>query len=453
MPSNSYSVGFISLGCPKNQVDCEIMLARASDAGLRVVPRLEDADAVVINTCSFIQPAIEEAEREIRAALRHKRRGRLRAVVVAGCLPQHLKEQGPVLFPDVDAWLTPDQPRQISTVLLELLGKDSSRPYVVAGDAPLPTFLNSAADGRTLSTPPSLAYLRIADGCNHRCKFCIIPQLRGKYRSRPVDDIVLEAKELLARGVHELSLVSQDCSHYGRDIGSDLAELLTALCRIDGEFWLRVMYLYPNYVTDELLSTWAGLSPKLLPYFDIPLQHVSAPVLKAMGRGGSRVEIDALIARVRAACPEAVVRTSIIVGYPGETEADFAELRDWVAGGAVDRLGVFCYSELAQMASASLEAKVPAGAAEERRLELMEIAEKLANEHHQALLAQTIPVLLDSARRDARGQGWLGQGRRWQDAYEIDGVIEFSSRERLNPGGLYEIEVCGVDGWRLTGRL
>jgi ribosomal protein S12 methylthiotransferase len=473
MTSTSYTVGFISLGCPKNQVDCEIMLARASGAGLRVVSRLEDADAVVINTCSFIQPAIDEAEHEIREALRHKRRGRVRVVAVAGCLPQHLKEQGPARFPEVDAWLTPDQPREIADVLLELLedragsrgsptrgmtgaidrstgGTESAAPNIVPATAPLPTFLNSAADGRTLSTPPSLAYLRIADGCNHRCKFCIIPRLRGKYRSRPVADVVAEAQALLQHGVHELALVSQDCSYYGRDTGSSLAELLAALCALPGEFWLRVMYLYPSYVTDELLAAWAALGPKLLPYFDIPLQHVSAPVLKAMGRGGSHAEVDALLARVRAACPEAVLRTSIIVGYPGESEADYAELRAWVASGAVDRLGVFCYSELSQMASAALPGKVPGDVAVARRRELLEIAEGLAHQRHLALAGQTVPVLLDSVARDPRGRGWLGRGRRWQDAYEIDGAVEVAARDRLAPGRLYDVEIRQAQGWDLA---
>ncbi len=450
--SASYTVGFISLGCPKNQVDCEIMLSRASSAGLRVVTRLEDADAVVINTCSFIQPAIDEAECEIHAALRHKRHGRVRVVAVTGCLPQHLKEQGPVRFPEVDAWLTPDQPREIAEVLLELLGADASIEHIVPAEAPLPTFLNSAADGRTLSTPPSLAYLRIADGCNHRCRFCIIPQLRGEYRSRSIPDIVSEAKALLKRGVCELSLVSQDCSYYGRDIGSSLPDLLQALCELPGAFWLRVMYLYPNCLTNELLSKWTALGPRLLPYFDIPLQHVSTPVLKAMGRGGSLGEVESLLDRVRAACPQAVVRTSIIVGYPGETDADFAELRDWVAAGAVDRLGVFCYSELPQMASSVLGPKVPSAVAQQRRLELLEIAEKLAQARHQSLVNQNLPVLVDSVRRDRRSRGWLAQGRRWQDAYEIDGIVEIASREKLLPGEFSEIKVTSAEGWRIIGR-
>ena len=449
-----YTVGFISLGCPKNQVDCEIMLSRASDAGLRVVSRLEDADAVVINTCSFIQPAIDEAEGEIRNALRHKRYGRVRAVVVAGCLTQHVKEQGLECFPEVDAWLTPDQPRQIADVLLELLthgGTEATAPSAIPPDIPLPTFLNSAADVRTLTTPPSLAYLRIADGCNHRCKFCIIPQLRGKYRSRPVEDIVAEAKALLAKGVHELSLVSQDCSYYGRDSGSSLAELLTALAGLPGEYWLRVMYLYPNYVTDELLAVWAKLGPKLLPYFDIPLQHVSKPVLKAMGRGGSREETDALLAKVRVACPDAVVRTSLIAGYPGETEEYFTELRDWVAGGAVDRLGVFCYSELTQMASAVLPGKVPAEVAEKRRGELMEIAEGLAHQWNQALVGRQTQVLVDACVRDRRTGGWRAQGRRWQDAYEIDGNVTLAWSRKPMPGKLYLASIVSTNGWDLAG--
>lgn len=462
--SPRYRVGFVSLGCPKNQVDCEVMLGAASGAGFEITPRIEDADAVVINTCSFIQPAIDEAEREIRQALRYKKRGRVRAVVVSGCLPQYLKDEGRQRFPDVDAWLTPDMPRRIGDVLSGLLSgagesgaaraegvvmPDGSMAAAESGSA-VEAYLNTYSDPRTLSTPPSLAYIKIADGCDHRCKFCIIPGLRGPYRSRTVADIKEEARGLLTRGVGELVLVSQDSSSYGKDIpgGAGLAELLEELCALDCDFWLRVMYLYPSKVTPQLAQRWAALGPKLLPYFDIPLQHASGKVLRAMGRGGNRQQHNELLAMIRAACPDAVIRTSLITGYPGEDEEAFGEMLEWVESGVIDRLGVFTYSELPRMTSAQLPGKVPPEVAEQRRAALMVAQERVRRRRDEALVGTTAQVLIDSVRRS--GSGYIAQGRRWQDAYEVDYCVSMKLDSRLAEGKPVAARLSSVQDFGFT---
>ncbi|MBN2082601.1 30S ribosomal protein S12 methylthiotransferase RimO [bacterium] len=427
-------VGFISLGCPKNQVDCELMISRAVDTGFQITTDIARANALVVNTCAFIEQAQSEADEAIREALEYKERGTCRAVIVAGCLPQYLKERCSEAYPEVDAWLTPNNPHRLGEVLAGLLVDEP--PLVADPHFPLPEYLATAADGRVLSTPPSLAYLKIAEGCDHHCRFCLIPGLRGRYRSREQDDLLAEAVALAEMGVNEIALVSQDSSYYGRDLGNtSLAELLTGLADQDGDFWIRVMYLYPDHLTPELLETWAGLAqrtdgPRLLPYFDIPVQHVSAPVLKAMGRRGDRRSIDALFRRVRAACPEAVIRSSLIVGYPGETEDQFNELFDWVQSGKVDRLGVFTYSDLPEMNSHQLPDHVPPELAAQRQDLLLEAQYDVALELNTALTGSEVEVLLEE-EAEGGGSESVYIGRSWREAFEIDGLVEVRSASPL----------------------
>jgi ribosomal protein S12 methylthiotransferase len=445
-------VGFISLGCPKNQLDCELMLARAVGAGYELTPRISEAEAIVINTCSFIQMAIDEADEAIREALDYKKQGGCRAVIVAGCLPQYLQEKCQALYPDVDAWLTPDQPRTLPDVLAGLFGEAGLPPALPPAAAlPLPTFLASHADGRVLTTPPSLAYVKIAEGCDHRCQFCIIPQLRGRYRSRTPQDLAAEVAELVARGIPEIVLVSQDSAAYGHDLadGTNLAGLLERLCAIEGDFWLRVLYLYPTRLTPRLLQTWARLGPKLLPYFDIPLQHVSAAVLKAMGRSGDRASVDALLGRIRTACPDAVIRTTLLVGYPGETQADFAELQAWVTAGRVERLGVFAYSELAGMPSALLPAKVPEEEKQRRLAALMQAQYAVVQQQAAQLAGRELEVIVEHAERLGPGRGWLAVGRSWREAYEIDGQVRISVRQRPALYVRRRARITGAEGYDL----
>lgn len=468
------AVGFISLGCPKNQVDLELMLSRADDAGFALATEIEQADAIVINTCAFIEAAQAEADEAIREALQQKQGGRCRAVIVAGCLPQYLQERRHEAYPEVDAWLTPDNPGTIGEVLSRLLGEHPDEELAEPERFALPSFLADAADGRVLSTPPSLAYVKIADGCNHRCRFCIIPELRGRYRSRPVDDVLTEVRALSELGIPEIVLVSQDSSNYGRDLGGPgLAGLLAQLCALEGEGWLRVMYLYPDHITDELLETWGRLASaagglRLLPYFDVPVQHVGAALLKSMGRGGDRDSIDALFGRIRSACPDAVIRTSLIVGHPGETEDQFDELYNWVASGAVDRLGVFTYSDLPELQSHRLPGHLGEDVKAQRQELLMEAQYEVMLERQQALVGTQIEVLLeeqeepeDDAATKLDAEAATGTpptvelgthvylGRSWRDAYEIDGQVRVSSTRPLDLYRLIRARVTAADAYDL----
>jgi len=445
-------VGFISLGCPKNQVDCELMISRAADTGFQITTDIARAQALVVNTCAFIEPAQSEADEAIREALEYKERGTCRAVIVAGCLPQYLQERCRQAYPAVDAWLTPDNPHQLGEILTGLLVADP--PLVADPRFPLPEYLATAADGRVLSTPPSLAYLKIAEGCDHRCRFCLIPGLRGRYRSRAQDDLQAEAVALAEMGISEIALVSQDSSYYGRDLGNTtLAELLTGLVEQDGDCWVRVMYLYPDHITPELLETWARLAgrttgPRLLPYFDIPVQHVSAPLLKAMGRRGDRQSIDALFRRVRSACPDAVIRSSLIVGYPGETDDQFNELFDWVQSGKVDRLGVFTYSDLPEMKSHQLPDHVPPEIAAQRQDLLLEAQYDVALELNTALVGSEVEILLEE-EIDSNGAEYVYLGRGWREAFEIDGLAEVRSPRPLELFSRVRARALSADAYDL----
>jgi len=426
------------------------MLARAVGAGYVVTPRIGEAEAIVINTCSFIQPAIDEADEAIREALGYKRAGSCRAVIVAGCLPQYLRERVHEAYPEVDAWLTPDQPRSLPEVLAGLLGGAEMSQAPAPSAFPLPTFLATHADGRVLTTPPSLAYVKIAEGCDHRCRFCIIPQLRGRYRSRLQEDIAAEVQGVLARGIPEIVLVSQDSAAYGRDLdGASLSSLLQRLCAIEGDFWLRVMYLYPTRLTRRLLDTWARLAPKLLPYFDIPLQHISPAVLKAMGRSGDRDSIIALLERIRAACPDAVIRTTLLVGYPGETQSDFADLLAWVEEGHVERLGVFAYSELSGMHSAALPGKVPEDEKQQRLDMLMQAQYAVVQRQAPLLAGRELDVIIEQLERRRPGGSWLAIGRSWREAYEIDGQVRVALRQQPRLYGRLRARITGTDGYDL----
>jgi ribosomal protein S12 methylthiotransferase len=456
-----YRIAFISLGCAKNQIDCELMLCRTEGAGFEITRRLEDADAIVVNTCSFIAPAIEEADSQIREALRYKERGRCRAVVVAGCLPQYLQQKRFEQYPQVDGWLTPDTPGDAGELLLALLdpaGHERTAAQVQpgatagAGELPIPRFLASAADGRVLSTPPSYAYVKIAEGCDHRCCFCIIPHLRGPYRSRPLSDIVEEVRGLVERGTPEIILVSQDCTYYGRDCnGPRLIDLLAAICEIPGDFWLRVLYLYPLGFPDEELRAWAQLGPKLLPYFDIPIQHVSPTILQSMQRGNVNEHIDTLLARIRSQMPDAVIRTSLIAGFPGETEADFQQLLDWVQSGAADRVGVFAYSDLPEMPSHQLAGHVLESEAQQRCRLLMSAHHSAHERIAQRMVDRVLEAVVESRRRQAGGRRWLNIARTWREAPGIDGIVAIPSDRELPLFRRVRVRITGVKGVDLAG--
>lgn len=417
----SLPVWAVSLGCPKNRVDTERLLG---SLGLPVVivPELARSRLAFINTCAFIEPATRESIRAIIEAAEKvslcKRRPRL---VVAGCLPgryglTELKAE----FPEVDLWLTPDMQELWPDLLAELLGS-------------LP------AGGRLLSTGPSYAWLKIADGCNHRCSFCVIPEIRGAHRSGSLESILTEAENLLAQGVKELDIVAQDVLSWGHDLNGDknIAGLLQELVRLPGLAWLRLLYLYPNAITSSFLENFAAIGKPLLPYFDIPFQHSEKGILRLMGRP-YHTQPKKIVRLIRSILPESVLRATLIVGFPGETEADFAKLCEFVRETRFHNLGVFVFHAEDGARAASLPDQIPKEIAEERRNIIMEIQAAISRDILAGYVGTNMEVLVDG---DAQDQ-WPGlyTGRVWFQAPEIDGQT-YISGAGVFPGGMPNAEI------------
>lgn len=399
-------IAAVALGCPKNTADLELMLGAGFAQGVSIVPRLEDADVAVINTCSFLAEAIAESEGEIAQALRLKRQGKLARVVVTGCYPAYLRNESLKPPEGVDAVLSPNEGWQLQVLLREWFADKLQK-------AP-------AQEARMLTTPRSVAYVKIAEGCDMQCAFCIIPSLRGPYISRHVAEILDEAQALLASGVKELNLVSQDSTDFGKDTGSSLEELLIALCALPGGFWIRVQYLYPAKVRPALLEVFAAHQAKLIPYFDLPIQHIADSVLKRMRRGESQAMVMQLFAGVRAMLPGASVNANVIVGFPGETEDEFAELLRFVEEGNIDRLGVFTYSEMPGSLSFALGNKVAPEVATERKERLMLAQQQVSLAKHETLVGSEQQLLID-ARKNVQGKR-IHIGRTYRDAYDVNGT-------------------------------
>ena len=412
-------IAAVALGCPKNTADLELMLGAGFAQGVSIVPRLEDADVAVINTCSFLAEAIAESEGEIAQALRLKRQGKLARVVVTGCYPAYLRNENMKPPEGVDAVLAPNEGWQLQVLLREWFADKLQQA--------------SAQEARMLTTPRSVAYVKIAEGCDMQCSFCIIPSLRGPYCSRRVAEILDEAQALLAAGVKELNLVSQDSTDFGKDTGSSLEELLIALCALPGEFWVRVQYLYPAKMRHSLLNVFAAHQQKLIPYFDLPIQHFADGVLKRMRRGESQAMVVKLFADVHGMLPGASINANVIVGFPGETEDEFAELLRFVDEGNIDRLGVFTYSEMPGSLSFALGNKVAAELALERKERLMLAQQQVSLAKHNALVGTEQLVLID-ARKNVQGKR-IHIGRTYRDAYDVNGtVIVRGAPAGLEPG-------------------
>ena len=357
-------IGFVSLGCPKNLVDSEVMMGQLKQHGYELTTVREEADVMVVNTCGFIQTAKEESIRTILEMAELKESAKLKRLVVAGCLVERYRQDLLNQLPEVDAVLGTSELDKIvaavdpAAVAAQDAAFVASNAWMTRG---LPTYLYDETTPRFLATPRHFAYLKIAEGCDHTCAFCAIPQMRGNYRSRRAGSIVSEAEQLAAQGVRELILISQDSTQYGLDLGlkDGLADLLRALAGVDGIEWIRIMYTYPNSLSDATLRVMAE-EPKICKYLDMPLQHASSAVLKRMRRGGNRQLLEKLLARARDIVPGIALRTTLIVGFPGETDEDFNELMQFVQDVQFDRLGVFTYSDEEGTHGFDLDAKVPA---------------------------------------------------------------------------------------------
>ncbi|MCS6816238.1 MAG: 30S ribosomal protein S12 methylthiotransferase RimO [Blastocatellia bacterium] len=457
-------VGWISLGCPKNLVDSEVMMGWLVREGFALTTNVEEAEILVVNTCAFIDPARRESIETILEMAQWKERGRCRKLIVTGCLVERYGDQLRRALPEVDAILGTRELERVVEICREGEEKRRKRSLPVLSAEIASRYVEGPTHPRLLTTPRPTAYLKIAEGCDHTCSFCIIPKLRGLFRSRPLESLLKEAEELAARGVRELVLVAQDTTHYGVDIGmrEGLATLLRALARIEGIRWIRFLYSYPNHVSDALIETVAT-EEKVCPYFDIPLQHVSARLLRAMRRGGTRRSLERLIERIRRRLPEATLRTTFIVGFPGETEQDFRELLDFCRSVEFDYAGAFLYSDEEGTEAYGLTGKVPSSVARARQRRLLRELERIAQRRHRRWIGRTVEVLVEgyvaasaSSSDDRTATPLVLRGRMAAQAPEIDGGVILDvgeAKQPPRPGEFVQVEILDVFGSDLIGRV
>jgi ribosomal protein S12 methylthiotransferase len=455
-------VGLVSLGCPKNLVDGEVMLGLAEDAGHEITPDAASADVLVVNTCAFIDRAKQESVDAILEMARHKRDGRCTRLVVTGCLAERYRDELRREIPEIDAVLGTGEVPQIVRAIdgqqaepLKFFGtglKARTTPGARSAEHAAPSYVYDAETPRRLTTPRHFAYVKVAEGCDYTCSFCIIPTLRGSYRSRPSESIVREARALTERGVKEIILISQDTTFYGvdrRERGA-LAALLRELNAVDGLEWIRLLYLYPTTITPETVEAMADYQ-KVCRYVDLPLQHASTSVLRRMRRPGDRAVYSRLLERIRDRMPDVTLRTTFIVGYPGETRQDFDELCGFVRETGFDHVGVFTYSHEEGTRAYSVPDDVPAAEKRQRRDELMRLQQSVVERRHQARIGTTTRVLVDGPSAD---HPLVVQGRTAGQAPEIDPVVYLTECDpsAYPPGTLIEAEITGASGYDLAAR-
>ena len=440
------TVGIISLGCAKNLVDSEVMAAAIRANGFRLAPSADHADVVLVNTCAFIRDAREESVDAVLEACALKGKDRCRAVVVTGCLPQRYREQLQRAIPEVDAFLGLDELDQVGAILARVAAGE--RGIMAVSRTAVRVFEPPAA--RPVFTGGPFAYVKVAEGCNHRCGYCAIPLIRGRHRSRPVARIVAEAERLLAAGVRELNLISQDTTSYGRDRddGSDLCALLRALGALGGRFWIRVLYGYPPNVTHELLDTMGEVT-QVCRYLDLPIQHSHPDLLRAMLRANTVRAVEGMADRIRARLPGVVLRTTCLVGYPGETRTHFAHLLAYVRQAQFDHLGVFAFSPEENTPAAGLPSQVPARTAARRRAALLIAQQNVVRHKARERVGKKAEILLES--KVLRGSAWCGRSR--GQAPEVDGVTFVSGVSvRAAAGDFVLVEYTGHRGYDLRAQ-
>ncbi|HEY6352547.1 MAG TPA: 30S ribosomal protein S12 methylthiotransferase RimO [Candidatus Angelobacter sp.] len=485
-------IGFVSLGCPKNLVDSEVMMGMLQSGGAQITARAEDADVIVVNTCSFIDTAKQESVDTILEMAKHKSSGRARKLVVAGCLVERYRNEIQKNIPEVDAVVGTGELESILAAAgleAEFAPAESNSPFVILnstsasqslksgmrsrpeGDlrheqgrfsraewdgaiSDLPNYLYNENTPRVLSTPRASAYIKIAEGCDHPCGFCIIPQLRGKFRSRHFESVVAEAERLAAGGAREITLIGQDTTCYGEDLGlkDGLPLLLKRLAEIDDLRWIRFLYAYPNKITGKLLETIAG-HEKICSYIDVPLQHASASVLKRMKRGAGADIFLKSVEKMRRTIPNVTLRTSFIVGFPGETERDFEELCQFAAAAQFDWLGVFSYSDEEGSAAWHLDHKAAPREIERRRKKLMVLQRQISKRNKARLVGREFDVLALGPSEETE---WLWEGRTEMHAPEIDGKLfinDFGGCEQPVAGEFYRCQITEAHDYDLVARV
>lgn len=442
MATERKRIHFISLGCPKNRVDTEVMVGVANGAGCDLAATPEEAEYIVVNTCGFIGPAKEESVDTILAMGRMKEEGRCEKLVVAGCLSQRYPDELAAEMPEVDHFLGSSDMLKLGDVLA-----GGAERMLVGNPA---NYVLRASDPRVLSQGRHSAYLKIAEGCNRTCSFCAIPMIRGKQRSRGIDDVVEEAARLASQGVLELNLVSQDTIAYGRDREEkpNLAALVKRLGDVDGLRWIRLHYLYPETLTDELVELIAS-HPKVVKYVDMPLQHASDAMLRRMKRGHGGARLRRVVETVRTKIPGVTFRTAFIVGHPGESDEDFTELVDFVKWAEFDRVGVFRYSDEEGTGSETQDAKVKPKDSAARHRKLMAVQRPIARKRNRALIGQRVEVLVDGASEEHE---FVLQGRHAGQAPDIDGVVYLSGAE-VYPGSMVLADISQSADYDLVGEV
>ncbi|MCD4830811.1 MAG: 30S ribosomal protein S12 methylthiotransferase RimO [Anaerohalosphaeraceae bacterium] len=436
------TVGFVSLGCAKNTVDSERMLAKIVEAGYLLNYDIEDADVIVINTCGFIAPAKAEAIEIIKEASEYKAEGRVKKIVAAGCLSERMKEQLLEEVPEIDAVVGLGQRDNVAEIITALLASDENRLYLSDGD--WGKTVQDDSD-RLLINPPHWAYLRISEGCDRRCAFCTIPMIKGRFRSKPLEQTVSEAKQLVSAGAIELSIIAQDSNYYGKDLPMEngLVKLLDELEKIDKLKWIRLMYLYPAGVDDLLIEKIAG-SEKIVNYIDMPIQHINDTILKNMGRSDTRRKTTELIEKLRKAMGDVVLRTTLIVGFPGETDKQFAELVDFVKWARFEALGCFAYWPEDGTKAAEMSGQIAQEIKEKRSEEIMLTQQKIAFDINNARIGSKLRCL---AEEKVRPEQVLG--RFYGQAPHIDSICLIENCKAA-PGEFVDCEVSGTQGYDLV---
>lgn len=453
------NVLFVSLGCDKNLVDSEKMLGLLNEAGYRVAQEESEADAIVVNTCCFIHDAKEESVETILEMAEWKKKGRLKALIVTGCMAQRYQDEIQQEIPEVDAVIGTAGYTEIVPILDEILAEAEASQKEAAVEEPKEkSFVNccpsidllpaSLADKRVVTTGGYTAYLKIAEGCNKRCTYCIIPYIRGHYRSFPMEDLLEEARKLAEGGVKELILIAQETTVYGMDCygRKALPELLTKLCEIEGIEWIRILYCYPEEITDELIAVMKK-EKKICHYLDIPIQHSEDTILKRMGRRTNRAELVSLVEKLRKEIPDIVLRTTLITGFPGETEEEFKNMVDFVDSMEFDRLGVFPYSAEEGTKAAEMDGQITEEVKESRRDEIMALQQEISADKAASRIDDEMSVLIE---------GYLYEddiyiGRTYMDAPKVDGNVFVRAEEELISGDIVPVRITGANEYDLMG--
>ena len=453
------NVLFVSLGCDKNLVDSEKMLGLLNEAGYRVAQEESEADAIVVNTCCFIHDAKEESVETILEMAEWKKKGRLKALIVTGCMAQRYQDEIQQEIPEVDAVIGTTGYTEIVPILDEILAEAEASQEEAAVEEPKEkSFVNccpsidflpsSLADKRVVTTGGYTAYLKIAEGCNKRCTYCIIPYIRGHYRSFPMEDLLEEARKLAEGGVKELILIAQETTVYGMDCygRKALPELLTKLCEIEGIEWIRILYCYPEEITDELIAVMKK-EKKICHYLDIPIQHSEDTILKRMGRRTNRAELVSLVEKLRKEIPDIVLRTTLITGFPGETEEEFKNMVDFVDSMEFDRLGVFPYSAEEGTKAAEMDGQITEEVKESRRDEIMALQQEISADKAASRIDNEMSVLIE---------GYLYEddiyiGRTYMDAPKVDGNVFVRAEEELISGDIVPVRITGANEYDLMG--